>query len=686
MPESKRIVLAVNEILGLVRTGGAGTANTFLSFALARLGHHVEILFTDPTISAELDPSWAGEYARRGISVRRLETVETVVPRSLTITRAVEQALLDDPPDVVVAGDWGGPSYAALRLRELGLEFANTAFVVYCHGTNGWVYDAHGRLRRSVGSFELEALERATVELADLVVSPSAYMLEWMRGRGWNVPASAVVPYFTRGIVEGTQFASRSRGERVRRVVFFGRLEERKGIGPFIAALGELARELLAGIEVVFLGKETSTWPAARVRDALPGHVRPAARFETALDQPEAIALLRRPGTLAVMPSLVDNSPNVVYECLEHGIPFLAGSAGGGPELVAPEDRANTFVEPTAAAIRDALARLLSASALTSARPSFDSDEIFSAWRTIVETCAPSARAALAAGDDFVLVHEDGDELDPECLDTLRRAQAASGADVVTCGVRTRRGRKGELRLFLGEPRELGVIANHYGSVGLYRRALLEKAEPTPDVGGDRDWVRLVKLSLSGARIVSVPRPLASTERQFGSAAADPPGSSAALAVVQAFERAMPPGLRVLPRLVAGLAARADQPSRPPRLTEQIAWIWAHEGAAGIVARLLRRRRLHARGLWPARFVQRFRAAGADRGGIGSPEGANERRAEQDNGRGESDPELARIARRPGALAQRLEGKGNEPEQRQLRLRQRKRDEQEQEVVHPDDR
>ena len=36
-----------------------------------------------------------------------------------------------------------------------------------------------------------------------------------------------------------------------------------------------------------------------------------------------------------MIPSLLDNSPNVVYECLEDGIPFLASDTGGIGELVA---------------------------------------------------------------------------------------------------------------------------------------------------------------------------------------------------------------------------------------------------------------------------------------------------------------------------------------------------------------
>jgi glycosyltransferase involved in cell wall biosynthesis len=591
MPEGRRIAILTNELLGLVRTGGAGTATTFLAFALVRLGHDVELLFTDTSTAAAVDPEWSRRYAEHGIRVERLPSAAAAVcPPSLGVPFTVQQVLEEKQPEIIVANDWGGPAYGVLKLRELGLGFTNTLVVVYCHGTNSWTYEAHRQPRRSVGSFELEALERASVELADVVVSPSAYMLEWMRERGWAIPRGVIAPYFTRAAAAPPEPPPVAAAGRIRRIVFFGRLEERKGIAPFVEALNALDPTLLGGVEILFLGRETRSWPVERVRAAL----KHPARFERNLDQRQALAELRAPGTLAVMPSLVDNSPNVVYECLENGFPFLAGNRGGGPELVAPEDRSRVFVEPTAPAIRNALAALLAGPVrLQPARANFDRDSIRTTWRHVIATTRTAAEHHGAdPQSDFVLLADDGDELDHDCRATLEHAQAASGADVVTCGVRTRRGRREEVNLFLGDPGALGVVANYYGSVGLYRRALLD-GEAAENLDDDLDWPRLARLSLGGARIVSVPRPLARTGRPSGPAG----GRSAALEVVRAFARVCPGPLSSLPRLVAGLAAQNAQPSRPATARERLAWVWEYEGARGLARRagaLLRRRGLDA--------------------------------------------------------------------------------------------
>jgi glycosyltransferase involved in cell wall biosynthesis len=619
----RRIVLVTDEILGAVRNAGAGTANTFLAFALAELGHRVEILLTVPPNSRGLERSWAKQYASRAIEIRTVEQLRDRVTPAFRATYAVQDSLARDPPEIVVAHDCFGPAYAALRSRHLGLGFANTMFAIYCHGTTGWIYEAHRKLRRWPTSFELQALERAAVELADVVVSPSAYMLEWMRSRGWDLGRSIVAPYFTQASAERQAVEKVPLQDRLRRIVFFGRLEERKGIGQFVAALNELDTNHLRGVEVVFLGKETPLWPIARVEDSISDSVRrhvASLRFESRLDHLDAISLLKQPGTLAVMPSLVDNSPNVIYECLEHGISFLASNAGGGPELIAEEDRAPVLIEPTVAGIHAGLDRILAEpSGLAPVRASFDSDQLLSTWEEAIASTnsadgekrsmegrvsavvrgsgSSRTRESLAhqtrrpdeivddlrkATGDHVLVLEDQDVLDSDCLATLLTA-AGTGADVVTCGVRCEAGTAQETYLFVGEPRELGVIGNYYGLIGLYRRSALEGVEIPTRTEGDADWVLLATLSLAGARIVSVPRPLAFCKRFPGSAARDPVGSSAGFSVVRAFERANPV-LHDLPWLAASLAARRiDTPS--PSLTQRARWILGHEGAVGLARR-----------------------------------------------------------------------------------------------------
>ena len=556
MAPSKRITLVTDELLGFVRTGGIGTATTYLSVALARLGHRVELLAVGDPPARAMPDEWQRLYGEAGVTVRVLPRSDArLEPSYFARMRDVEEALAAEAPDVVITQDLAGPAYTALRMRRLGLGFERTLFVVYCHGGRRWITDMARKARVLPGAHEITELERMSVEIADAAVSPSSYLVDWMRHEGWRLPANTfVIPHFNRSAATGeTPPRVSPNGSSVERIAFFGRLEERKGLEPFAAGINALPPELLQDLEVAFVGGETPAWPRERIEGLFAERTRAALgriSFATELDQPEAFALLSRPGTLAVMPSFGETFSNAVYECLERGIPFIAADAGAPAELVAPEDRGRVLFEPSAEGVRDALRRALSnGDTVRPARPAFDAATAFDAWTRVLglEPEAPT-RTRIEPSEWTVLSGQD-DVLDESCRDVLARAQAASGADVVTCGIRLEDGRE---RLFLGEPRALGLVANHYGTVGLVRRSLVAgEAEEAP-------WPRYARLSLEGARVVSVPRALASSRREPGDVARDP---ASALQVVQRFELHLPRSLRGLARLAAGFATPSTQPA-----------------------------------------------------------------------------------------------------------------------------
>jgi glycosyltransferase involved in cell wall biosynthesis len=546
---ARRITVATAQLLGFDQSGGVGTATTFLTLALGRAGHEVDVLYLGSAGGDRLAPEWSPLFEGAGVTIRRLAADETVHPRRFGRSVSLERALRADPPDVVITHEFGAPAYAAQRLRQLGLGFGETVFVVFCHGTRRWVKEVTANANVSREVLLESVLEQASVELADAVVSPSAFMLGWMRGQGWSVPADArVIPYLTRSTATGERPPSNSTAHApLRRVTFFGRLEEIKGIGPIIDAINAVEPELWERVELEFLGPPTKQWSQQRVEALVANAGR--ISFQGALGQQEALARLAEPGTVAVMPSLADNSPNTVYECLERGIAFLASDSGGIAELIAAEDRGRVLFDPIPADIATALRRVLTDRAALPARPAFDGAASLAAWSEVVATTlqAPVSSSTDDAGD-WVVVSSDGDDANSALQETLQRAQAASGADVVTCGART----DGETWLFAGDAGGLGVVANHYGTTALIRRSLLDGDEDKGSTG----WPLLARLHATGARIVSVPLPLVRRERAPGDVVRTP---SDALLVVEEFERALPEHLRSLGRLVAGLTAEAGR-------------------------------------------------------------------------------------------------------------------------------
>src|SRR5262245_29497455 len=420
-----RVTLVTDELLGYTRTGGIGTATTFLALGLGRLGYAVELLYGAEPPERPLDPEWARMYDEGAVKVTMLPRSDAnVEPSYFGRMRDVEHALAADPPDVVIAQDLAAPAYTAICLRALGLAFKETLFVVYCHGTRRWITDAARKVRVLPGALGVTMLEQASIELADVVVSPSRYVIDWMREQRWQLPAdSPVIPYLTRFDATGeAQPRIDAAGGPVQRIAFFGRLEERKGIVPFIEGVNALPADLLERTDVEFIGRATPAWTPERVRALLSDRVR--ASFATDLDQPEALERLARPGTLAVMPSFSETYGNTVRECLDYGIPFLASTAPAIEELVAPKDRLRVLFEPTARGIADALrTALASGDGVRPARAAFDTADALPAWAEVLET-RPRPAAHLGDSAAFTLLEDGEDEPSPELLDTLRRPQA----------------------------------------------------------------------------------------------------------------------------------------------------------------------------------------------------------------------------------------------------------------------
>ena len=510
-----------------------------------------------------------------------------------------------DPPDVVVAHDFGAPAYSALRLRQAGVGFDDTLFVVFCHGTAA----TSPICLRSLAIGDLETvlgvgmLEQAAVELADIVVSPSAYLLEWMRARGWKLPERAfVIPYFTRSTAtaEPPSPLARSEPEPLQRLAFFGRVDEKKGVALFAAALNAIEPTQLEGLELEFVGKTTRTWTPLRVEALLSEPTKRALRsisFQSQLDQREALDRVRRPGTLVVMPSLQDNSPNTVYECLDEGIPFIASDVGGVPELIAAADQERVLFTATPDGVEDALRKVLANRKVPApVRAAFDRDASAGHWADVIEMePRPLARVESAADEhvDVVVVRRETqdallrsvaaleeqthpnidvivadtrrtgldkgtapyvvflDEEDvphPDLVKTLLAACRATGADVATCGL----GLDHKLQFFTGEPRGLGAMSNAYGNVALFRREAMGELTETPRGVRDPDWPLLARLASNGASIVSVPVALVQRRAEPGSVQNDPAG---ALEVAKQLERLLPGALRGTARVATGLAA-----------------------------------------------------------------------------------------------------------------------------------
>ena len=414
-----RICLLSFDVAGPIRNGGIGTAFSAQAEQLAADGHEVTLAF--PSEGSETVPlaAWVERYAERGIRLEPLYLRGSWIFQALQAYRWLEARRFD----VVHYHEWRGLGFFAATARHAGQGLQNTALVCQLHSPTGWHRRYSEGFARHEQDAEISFMERRSAELADLVYSPSAYLLDWVRQEGWRLPGEVACHpnLLPRGFDARQAPMPAARDPRaVEELVFFGRLEERKGLDLFCGAVARLARTGPLPARVTFLGKVGEMagagaldWLVRRTEGwSVPWQVR------NDLDVQGARDYLAQPGRLAVIASRVENSPYTVLECIAAGTPFLAADVGGVAELVREADRPTCLFPRGEAALAERMAAALRDGA-AAVRPAIGPAENIGLWRAMQARAAGLAlRAPPRGAPPSVTV----------CLTTYDRPHLLAGA------------------------------------------------------------------------------------------------------------------------------------------------------------------------------------------------------------------------------------------------------------------
>jgi glycosyltransferase involved in cell wall biosynthesis len=140
-----------------------------------------------------------------------------------------------------------------------------------------------------------------------------------------------------------------------RLIVFLGRLLEGKGICVLLDVFGRLQSEF-ADIELVIVGGGSlDAWLARKVADVEWGHKIHALGLRSFKEVPQVLSAC----DLFCLPSFAEGLPKSVIEAMAAGLPVVATSVGGIPDVV--RDGVSGFLVPPrdAGALERALSALL---------------------------------------------------------------------------------------------------------------------------------------------------------------------------------------------------------------------------------------------------------------------------------------------------------------------------------------
>ncbi len=377
------VCIVSSGFLGPVKNGGIGTATSGLARQLVADGHRVTILYTyvgngQPVSGDKPWEYWVSKLAGEGVTLRHIP-LEDDYREWRKASWLVKEFIGAEKFDLLYFDDHFGSGYYSLLAKRAGLEpFCHQLHCLITHGSAEWIFNINDYYASRPSDVEWMGLERRSVELADVVLAPSDYLLREYEKYGWVLPANTFhQPY---PIFRERSPENHGRLLPIRELIFFGRLEVRKGLWLFCEALERLA-ERFPDTDVTFMGRVTefsgisSGLQIVNRSARWPYRVRLLPDF----DQDEALSYLRGPGRLAVMPALADNSPCAVYECMEAGIPFISTRGSGIDELVDRSCWDAMLVEPDVKSLTEKLAEILERGARL-ARPGFDPDENLRTW------------------------------------------------------------------------------------------------------------------------------------------------------------------------------------------------------------------------------------------------------------------------------------------------------------------
>lgn len=347
-------VFPTTEYEGLYRNGGIGTYYRELS-EVFRAGGWFTILFhlgrkpdgapaAFPGLDALFHADECEDFLRMGPAPRAMAGSHA---NDFSLNEAIRSLLFLEALTGAFPGqgiyvefpEMCGFAYESLKAKESGWLDSSVRIGVTMHSGNEFIHEANGSLLSLDHQFlsQVASREEEAFRCADLALYPSESLHSIVKSYGWRTDHAVRLPYFV-PVHTDSEPPPAEEEEGTLEIIFFGRLEERKGLLDFLDALELLPDSRAPRISVTFLGKDVRLYSAAtgRVmsREFIEGRMKRIAlpfRLVTELGSAEAISFVRaRLRTCVVcLASATDNFPNAALEMGQLPVPLVVCDTPG---------------------------------------------------------------------------------------------------------------------------------------------------------------------------------------------------------------------------------------------------------------------------------------------------------------------------------------------------------------------
>lgn len=346
--------------------GGIATFTRHLAHGLKEIGHDVEVVSLSKDIDKTVDDDGIKIHrVSLGWIEKNFDSMNACIPyshyvlsASISMWRKFLQLHSERPFDVVDTPELLAEGFFPAITRVCPLVIR--------------LYTPHSkfiqeRLHNVTPSFDHEfiaALERLAMTSADVLTSPSLDLRDYV-ANDLHIDAEQIC--IVRNPIDPDQFSPEGKEllpeTEKTRILFVGRLEERKGIQYLIDAVPQITAKH-ENVEFVIIGDDTKN---AR------GQKSELQKLKTTIERDGTGSYIQfinrvplndlpgyyRSADICVVPSVYDNSPYTCLEAMSCGRPVV-GTAGGGTKEYLSHDQSGLIVEPrNPQAIADAINSLI---------------------------------------------------------------------------------------------------------------------------------------------------------------------------------------------------------------------------------------------------------------------------------------------------------------------------------------
>ena len=366
---AKVAVLATFEYEGIFKNGGIGTHYKTLSEQLAADGWYVILLLCRASEAFGGTSSLPAVHhifsTHEATQVLDLQPVHHAMNEWLAhdyidaqsfhcflLIQAIAQSF-NKAQIYVEFHEMSGIGYHTIQAKRCRVLSDNCVISVTMHSGHEWMYEANEWFSELYSNEfqKISTYEQYTFEQADVAFFPAHALKTKVESYGWKTAHAQHLPNFIPLVPAKTEPLGSKSSSTIQEstripIVFFGRLEMRKGICTFVEAIKSLDAQTRSQIEVHFVGKIVELHPVKfrglisdryihqELQDVVPYRIHPDLYSHEAL---QLVVNANHP--IVCLASQQENFPNTGMEMGQIPVSLVISKTGGFQETLGIVER-----------------------------------------------------------------------------------------------------------------------------------------------------------------------------------------------------------------------------------------------------------------------------------------------------------------------------------------------------------